>query len=73
MPRMDALAAGSRRLLAGIRQGNAGLTLLGALVAAYGLIRRLDGPRQELIYSGTVRRGQSIEIAVTRPGGQRTR
>ena len=70
---MDAISSGTRRLLAAVREGDATLALLGAAIAAYGLIRRLEGPREELVYSATVRRGQRVEIAVAAPQAQRTR
>lgn len=61
------------RLLAGVRSGKAPLALLGAAVAAIGFLRRLDGPRDQLISTTKLRRGQRLEIAVVEPDRQRTR
>jgi len=44
-----------------------------AALAAYGLVRRLDGSPRRLVYSTTVRRGERIEIALVEPDSQRTR
>src|SRR3989304_5702162 len=44
---MDAISSGTRRLLAAVREGDATLALLGAAIAAYGLIRPREGaPRR---------------------------
>ncbi|OFW66713.1 MAG: hypothetical protein A2Z12_08880 [Actinobacteria bacterium RBG_16_68_21] len=70
---MDLLARGLRRLNGAVRSGNVPLALLGAAIAALGVVRRLEGPKEELVYTTTVRRGQRVEIAVTSPEAQRTR
>jgi len=70
---MDPIRRDLRRLLGALRSGNVPLVLIGAALAAFGLLRRLEGSREQLVFSETVRRGQRVEIAVTAPDVQRTR
>lgn len=64
---MDALRDGARLLSKGMRGGNAALTLVGAFLVARGIVRWLDGPSEELVYSRRIKPGDSVTIAVNRP------
>jgi hypothetical protein len=61
---VDPLRTGARLLSKGMRGGNGALTLLGALLAARGIVRWLDRPDRELLYSKRLKPGQSLEIRV---------
>ncbi len=61
---MDPLRTGARLLSKGMRGGNGALTLLGALLAARGIVRWLDRPDRELLYSKRLKPGQSLRITV---------
>ena len=47
-----------------MRGGNGALTLLGALLAARGVLRWLERPDRELLYSKRLKPGQRLEIRV---------
>lgn len=70
---MDIFPIASRRFLAAIREGSPAMVFLAGSLAAFGLLRRLDGSGGVLVYRATVRRGEHLEIAVVPSGGQRTR
>jgi hypothetical protein len=70
---MDVVSYGSRRLLAAIREENPLMAFVGAALLAYGVIKRLEGPRVVKVYTAKVRRGERFEVAVTDPRSQRTR
>jgi len=70
---MDVVSYGTRRFLAAIRDENPVMVLVGGAILAYGLIKRLEGPRAVKVYSARVKPGQRIEVAVADPGTQRTR
>lgn len=61
---VDPLRTGARLLSKGMRGGNGALTLLGALLAARGIVRWLDRPDRELLYSKRLKPGQSLRISV---------
>ena len=61
---VDPLRTGARLLSKGMRGGNGALTLLGALLAARGILRWLDRPDRELLYSKRLKPGQSLRITV---------
>ncbi len=61
---MDPLRTGARLLSRGMRGGNAGLTFIGALLAARGIMRWLDRPDRELLYSKRLAPGESIKIGL---------
>ncbi len=61
---VDPLRTGARLLSKGMRGGNGALTLLGALLAARGIVRWLDRPDRELLYSKRLKPGQSLRITV---------
>lgn len=64
---MDLFDRGLRRLLGAIRSENAGLAFVGAALTAIGLVRRLNRPRRELLYSRTLRDGESLKITLLGP------
>ncbi len=61
---VDPLRTGARLLSKGMRGGNGALTLLGALLAARGIVRWLERPDRELLYSKRLKPGQRLEIRV---------
>jgi len=61
---VDPLRTGARLLSRGMRGGNGALTLLGALLAARGVLRWLERPDRELLYSKRLKPGQRLEIRV---------
>lgn len=61
---VDPLRTGARLLSKGMRGGNGALTLLGALLAARGIVRWLERPDRELLYSKRLKPGQSLRITV---------
>lgn len=65
---MDPLRDGVRLFSRGVRRGNGLITFVGALVLARGLLRWLDGPQEQRVFSGRVKPGEELTIAVTRPG-----
>lgn len=50
-----------------MRGGNGLLTLVGAVLVARGVMRWLDGPSEELVYSRRIKPGERISIALQRP------
>lgn len=58
--------SGARTLSRGLRTGSAGIAGLGALLLALAVIRRGE-PRKTLVYRTTLRPGQSLRVALTRP------
>jgi hypothetical protein len=65
---MDTLMSGARLLSKGMRSGNGALTFVGGLLVARGILRWLDGPAEELVYSRRLKPGERLEVAVTRMG-----
>jgi len=61
---MDSLRTGARLLSRGMRGGNAALTFIGALLAARGILRWLDRPDRELLYSKRLAPGETIKIGL---------
>jgi hypothetical protein len=61
---MDPLRTGAKLLSRGMRGGNAALTFVGALLAARGVLRWLDRPDRELVYSKRLKPGEAIKIGV---------
>lgn len=61
---MDPLRTGARLLARGMRGGNAALTFVGAFLAARGILRWLDRPDRELLFSKRLKPGESIRIGV---------
>ena len=61
---MDPLRTGARLLSKGMRGGNPALTLLGALLAARGIMRWLDRPDRELLYSRRLAPGESVKVGL---------
>jgi hypothetical protein len=61
---MDPLRTGARLLSRGMRGGNAALTFVGALLAARGIVRWLDRPERELLFSKRLKPGESIKIGL---------
>lgn len=59
---MDLFKDGARTLFGGARRGNSPLVGLGAAMLALGWLKRLYRPDRELIYSRTLRRGETIRI-----------
>jgi len=49
------------------------MVFVGGALLAYGVIKRLEGPRSVKVYSAKVRPGERFEVAVAEPGTQRTR
>ncbi len=70
---MDPLRLGARLLSRGMRRGNPALTLVGAVLAARGILRWLDRPDRELIYSRRLRAGETIKIGLADEGAQPSR
>ena len=50
-----------------MRGGNAALTFVGALLAARGILRWLDRPKRELLYSRRLAPGESIRVGLIEP------
>jgi len=50
-----------------MRGANGMLTFVGALLVARGVIRWLDGPGEELVYSRTLKPGERITVGMERP------
>ena len=61
---MDLMRTGVRFLSRGMRGGNAAVTLLGALLAARGILKMLYRPSRELIYSRRLAPGEHIQIGL---------
>lgn len=61
------LISGARRLTRGIRTGNVGVAVVGAILTAMAIARRGSGPKSELVQVVKVKPGQTVEISVTRP------
>ena len=59
---MDLIGFGARRALGGIRGGDPRWAALGALAVVIGLLRRLNQPKRELIYSQTLKPGQAVRV-----------
>ena len=59
---VNLLKDGARALFGGARRGNAPLAGLGAALMAVGWVRRLYRPDRELLFSRTLRKGESIQI-----------
>jgi len=59
---VNLLKNGARALFGGARRGNAPLAGLGAALMAVGWVRRLYRPDRELLFSRTLRKGESIRI-----------
>lgn len=70
---MDPLRIGARLLSRGMRRGNGLLTFFGALLAARGILRWLERPKRELIYSRKLRAGESLRIGLVDDGDQPNR
>jgi len=66
---VDPLRTGARLLSKGMRGGNSALTLVGALLAARGILRWLERPDRELVYSRRLKPGESLKIGVSERGG----
>jgi len=62
---MDSLKTGSRLLSRGMRGANGALTFIGALLVARGLLKWLDGPAEELVYSRTLKPGERLSVGLT--------
>ncbi len=63
---MDPLRTGAKLLSRGMRGGNAALTFVGALLAARGILRWLDRPDRELLYSKRLKPGEAIKIGLVK-------
>jgi len=59
---VNLLKNGARALFGGARRGNAPLAGFGAALMAVGWVRRLYRPDRELLFSRTLRKGESIRI-----------
>lgn len=59
---MDFLRTGIRALAGGARRGNALLAALGTAGAVIGAFRRFARPRKQLLYSRTLRPGETLRI-----------
>lgn len=59
---MDLIGFGARRALGGIRGGDPRWAALGALAVVIGLLRRLNQPKRELIYSQDLKPGQAVRV-----------
>lgn len=64
---MDALKDGARLLSKGMRGSNGLITFVGAVLVARGIIRWLDGPSEELVYSRRLKPGERVTIDLQRP------
>ena len=64
---MDPLRAGARLLSRGMRQGNGALAFVGGLLLARALLRWLDGPDEELVYSRKLKRGERVTVGFVDP------
>lgn len=53
-----------------MRGGNAALTFVGAFLAARGILRWLDRPDRELLYSRRLAPGESLRIGLVEPDDQ---
>ena len=67
-PAVDPLRTGARFLSRGLRGGNAAVTLLGALLAARGILKMLYRPSRELVYSRRLAPGDRIQIGLADEG-----
>jgi hypothetical protein len=56
------IRTGIRVLAGGARRGNSLLAGLGAAATVVGAFRRFAGPRRRLLYSRTLRPGESLRI-----------
>lgn len=70
---MDPFSTGARLLSRGMRRSNGVLTLVGALLVARGVLRWLDGPREELVFSKRLKPGERVQIGLVRPPRQDNR
>lgn len=64
---MDQLRAGARLLSKGMRGANGLVTFAGALLVARGIMRWLDGPDEELVYSKRIKPGERVTVSLNRP------
>lgn len=64
---MRLIGSATRRLLGGIRAGDPKVVLLGAAIAAIGLVRRLGPPKRQLVYSRNLKKGEAIQIRLAEP------
>jgi len=61
---VDFLPRGLSLAFRGARRGNTALTGIGAALAAIGFVRRLARPKRELLWSKTLRPGETYRIRV---------
>ncbi len=50
-----------------MRGGNAALTLVGGVLVARGIVRWLDRPDRELLYSRRLTSGETLKIRLAEP------
>jgi hypothetical protein len=67
---VDLLPRGLSLAFRGARRGNTALTGVGAALAAIGFVRRLARPKRELLWSTTLRPGDSYRIRVLDSGDE---
>lgn len=63
---------GVREFFGGARRGQPIVTAFGAALSIWGLFRRYGG-REKLIYSRALKDGETVTVAMLRPGGPRRR
>lgn len=63
---MEPLRTGARLLSRGMRGGNGLITLAGALLVARAILRWLDGPGEEQVYSRTLKPGEEMRVVLRR-------
>jgi hypothetical protein len=61
------MRGGAKLLSRGLRDANGALTLIGALLVLRSIVKWLDGPAEELVYTRTLRRGESVRVGLTEP------
>jgi hypothetical protein len=64
---MDLIGFGARRALGGIRGGDPRWAAIGALALVIGVLRRLNQPKRELLYSQDLKPGAAVRIQLAEP------
>jgi hypothetical protein len=62
------IKTGASLLARGVRRGNPPLSFLGAAVLAFGVVRTMNRPKRELVWSRTLRPGQAVNVVAVKGG-----
>lgn len=60
------IKTGATLLARGVRRGNPPLSFLGAALLAIGVVRTMNRPRSELLWSRTLKPGQGVEVIASK-------